>query len=144
MSSETPTRDSRTATEARFSLAPRSFWQWDLAPLFAIALSTLLLHFLTGNRYGFNRDELSLLDDARHLAWGYVAYPPITPLFARLALLLFGTSLPGFRFFSWLLQAIAVVLTGLMARELGGSRRAQIIAALAAVPFCLGGGALMT
>jgi 4-amino-4-deoxy-L-arabinose transferase-like glycosyltransferase len=116
----------------------------DLAPLFAIALSTLLLHFLTGNRYGFNRDELSLLDDARHLSWGYVAYPPITPLFARLSLLLFGTSLPGFRFFSWLVQAIAVVLTGLMARELGGSRRAQIIAALAAVPFCLGGGALMT
>jgi 4-amino-4-deoxy-L-arabinose transferase-like glycosyltransferase len=147
LSSESPTRDLRTPTlrsEARFSLSPRSFWQKDLAPLFAIALSTLLLHFLTGNRYGFNRDELSLLDDARHLAWGYVAYPPITPLFARLALLLFGTSLPGFRFFSWLVQAIAVVLTGLMARELGGSRRAQFIAALAAVPFCLGGGALMT
>ena len=104
----------------------------------------MFLHFLTGNRYGFNRDELSLLDDARHLSWGYVAYPPITPLFARLSLLLFGTSLPGFRFFSWLVQAVAVVLTGLMARELGGSRRAQIIAALAAVPFCLGGGALMT
>ena len=86
MSSDTPTRDSRTATllaEMRFSLLPRSFWQRDLAPLFAIAVSTLLLHFLTGNRYGFNRDELSLLDDARQLSWGYVAYPPITPLFAR-------------------------------------------------------------
>ena len=121
-----------------------SFRRSDLVPLFAIALSTLLLHFLTGNRYGFNRDELSLLDDARHLSWGHVAYPPITPLFARLSLLFFGTSLPGFRFFSWLVQAIAVLLTGLMARELGGSRRAQILAALAAVPFCLGGGALMT
>jgi 4-amino-4-deoxy-L-arabinose transferase-like glycosyltransferase len=139
--------DLRTATlpsgnRSRSSLD--SSWRSDLVPLFAIALSTLLLHLLTGNRYGFNRDELCLLDDARHLSWGYVAYPPITPFFARLSLLLFGTSLPGFRFFSWIVQAVAVVLTGLMARELGGSRRAQIIAALAAVPFCLGGGALMT
>jgi hypothetical protein len=143
----TPQFDSRAVTlpsATRFAAPPHSFWRGDLVPLFAIALSTLLLHFLTGNRYGFNRDELSLLDDARHLSWGYVAYPPITPFFARLSLLLFGTSLPGFRFFSWLVQAIAVVLTGLMARELGGSRRAQIFAALAAVPFCLGGGALMT
>ncbi|HEY1470645.1 MAG TPA: glycosyltransferase family 39 protein [Candidatus Acidoferrum sp.] len=147
MSPGTPQFDSRTVTfpdAARTAASPRSFWRSDLVPLFAIALSTLLLHSLTGNRYGFNRDELSLLDDARHLSWGYVAYPPITPLFARLSLLLFGHSLPGFRFFSWLVQAVAVALTGLMARELGGSRRAQIIAALAAVPFCLGGGALMT
>jgi Dolichyl-phosphate-mannose-protein mannosyltransferase len=145
--SGTSQHDSRTVTlpaALRFATPLHSFWRSDLAPLFAIALSTLLLHFLTGNRYGFDRDELSLLDDARHLAWGYVAYPPITPLFARLSLLLFGISLPGFRFFSWLVQAVAVVLAGLMARELGGSRRAQIIAALAAVPFCLGGGALMT
>jgi len=143
----TPQSDSRAVTlpsATRFAAPPHSFWRGDLVPLFAIALSALLLHFLTGNRYGFNRDELSLLDDARHLSWGYVAYPPVTPLFARLSLLLFGTSLPGFRFFSWLVQVIAVVLTGLMARELGGSRRAQIFAALAAVPFCLGGGALMT
>ncbi len=137
MSFSIPIRDSRTAS-------PTSPWQRDLLPVFAIAFCTLLIHFLTGNRYGFNRDELSLLDDARHLSWGYVAYPPITPLFARLSLLVFGTSLPGFRFFSWLVQAIAVFLTGLMARELGGSRRAQILAAFAAVPFCLGGGALMT
>lgn len=143
----TPQSDLRTAplpSGARINSSRDSFWRSDVAPLFAIALSALLLHSLTGNRYGFNRDELSLLDDARHLSWGYVAYPPVTPLFARLSLLLFGTSLPGFRFFSWLVQAIAVVLTGLMARELGGSRRAQILAALAAVPFCLGGGAIMT
>lgn len=143
----TPQSDLRTATlppGTGVNSSLDSFWRSDLALLIAIALSTLLLHALTGNRYGFNRDELSLLDDARHLSWGYVAYPPITPLFARLSLLLFGTSLPGFRFFSWLVQAVAVVITGLMARGLGGTRRAQIMAALAAVPFCLGGGALMT
>ncbi len=115
----------------------------DLALLVAIALATIVVHLLTGNRYGFQRDELATLDDARHLAWGYVAYPPITPFFGRLSLELFGTSLVGFRFFAAVAEAIAVVLTGLMTRELGGGRRAQLLAATAAVPFSLAGGALM-
>jgi hypothetical protein len=93
--------------------------------LIYLALATVIAQILTGGPYGFHRDELATLDDARHLAWGYVAYPPITPFFARLSLTLFGTSLSGFRFFAALAQAVAVVLTGLMARELGGGRGAQ-------------------
>jgi Dolichyl-phosphate-mannose-protein mannosyltransferase len=123
--------------------ARKFFWHSDSFILIVIALSTVVAHLLTANRYGFHRDELSILEDARHLAWGYVAYPPVTPFFGRIALLLFGTSLVGFRFFAALVQALAVLLTGLMARALGGGRNAQIAASLAAVPFCLGGGALM-
>src|SRR5258706_10911597 len=115
----------------------------DVALLIYVALATVIVHLLTGGRYGFHRDELATLDDARHLAWGYVAYPPITPFFARISLILFGTSLVGFRFFAALAQAVAVVLAGLMARELGGGRTAQLVAAAAAIPFCLAGGALM-
>src|SRR5262249_15050658 len=101
------------------------------------------VHLRTGNYYGFHRDELATLDDARHLAWGYIAYPPITPFFARLSLALFGTSLVGFRFFAAVAQAIAVVLTGLMARDMGGGRGAQLVAAAASIPFGLAAGALM-
>jgi 4-amino-4-deoxy-L-arabinose transferase-like glycosyltransferase len=122
---------------------PQSRWSSDSAWLGYIAIATIAIHLLTGNRYGWHRDELAMLDDARHLAWGYVVYPPVTPFFARMALALFGNSLVGFRFFAALVQALAVYLTALMARELGGKREAQILAALAAVPFCLGGGALM-
>jgi hypothetical protein len=118
-------------------------WRSNTALLTYIATATVAVHLLTGNRYGFHRDELAVLEDARHLAWGYVSYPPITPFFARLSLALFGTSLVGFRFFAAAVQALAVFLTGLMAREMGGRREAQLIAALAAVPFCLGAGALM-
>src|SRR5438477_11044273 len=114
-----------------------------LAILLALGAAVLVVHLLTGGAYGFHRDELATLDDARHLAWGYVAYPPVTPFFGRLSLLLFGTSLAGFRFFAALAEAVAVVLTGLMARELGGQRTAQLVAAAAAIPFCIGGGALM-
>jgi hypothetical protein len=115
----------------------------DLWLLIAVAAATVMAHLLTGGRYGFHRDELATLDDARHLAWGYVAYPPVTPFFGWLSLHLFGTSLAGFRFFASLANAIAVVLTGLIARELGGGRGAQLLAACASVPFALAAGALM-
>jgi 4-amino-4-deoxy-L-arabinose transferase-like glycosyltransferase len=103
----------------------------DLGILILLALAKLIFHILTNTQYGFHRDELQTIDDARHLAWGYVAYPPVTPVIARLALALFGSSLDGLRFFGALSQSIAMVLAGLIARDLGGQRFAQILAALA-------------
>src|ERR1700691_3597846 len=102
-------------------MKPRS----ALGILLVLAALLLLLHTLTNGRYGFHRDELATLDDARHLAWGFVAYPPITPFLGRISLTLFGMSLLGFRFFAVSAQAIAVVLTGLMARHFGGGRGVQ-------------------
>lgn len=121
----------------------RSWFAGDLAILIYLALATVILHSAVGHKYGFQRDELATLDDARHLAWGYVAYPPVTPFFGRISLMLFGTSLTGFRFFAAVAQALAVVLTGLMAREMGARRGAQLIAAAAALPFCLAAGSMM-
>jgi hypothetical protein len=115
----------------------------DTAVLACLGLATLAVHLAVGGRYGFHRDELALLDDARQLSWGYVAYPPVAPFFARLSLILFGTSLAGFRLFAALAQAVLLVLAGLIAREMGARRRAQLVAAAAAVPFSLAAGALM-
>jgi len=128
---------------SRVSAPRQSIWTGDTALLIYIALATVVIHIITGNRYGFQRDELATLDDARHLAWGYPAYPPVTPFFGRISLILFGTSIVGFRFFAAVAQAVGLLLTGLMARELGGRRGAQLVAAVAAIPFALGGGALM-
>lgn len=138
-------RKRRTATVAESKLSQHRgrFWQTDVALLISAAVATIVVHLVAGGKYGFHRDELATLDDARHLDWGFVAYPPLTPFFGRLSLLLFGTSLAGFRFFAAIAEAAAVVLTGLMAKELGGKRGAVLVAAFAAIPFCLGGGALM-
>lgn len=104
----------------------------DSAVLLVLALALVLLHTLFNGRYGFHRDELLTYTNAQHLDWGYVVYPPVTAFLARLGLELFGTSLRGFRFFAALAQACALLLTGLAARELGGKREAQVVAALAA------------
>jgi len=103
----------------------------DWAGLVAIAAVVTLAHLLTNGRYGFHRDEFQFLSDARHLDWGFVAYPPMTPFLEHIGLALFGLSLVGLRLFSVVAQAIALVMTGLMARELGGKRLAQVTAALA-------------
>ncbi len=106
-------------------------WHSDLILLSGVALVVLCIHALTNHQYGFHRDELATLDDASRLAWGYVAYPPVTPFLARMALELFGPSLVGLRLFSTLALSAAMVLTGLMTRELGGNRSSQLVAALA-------------
>ena len=117
--------------------------EWGL--LLAFALARLLLHLLTNDQYGFHRDELAVLDDARDLAWGYVAYPPLTPLLAYASMALSGDSLGAFRAPSALAQALATLFAGLIARELGGRRLAQLVAALAVacVPFSLLAGSML-
>ena len=46
------------------------------ALLLVIAAAIAILHLATNSRYGFHRDELQFLSDARHLDWGFVSYPP--------------------------------------------------------------------
>ena len=110
----------------------KQFLSSDLSVLLLLALGRIVLHVATNGQYGFHRDELLAINDARYLDWGYVVYPPLTPFVARISLMLWGPSMVGLRLFADVAQAAAMVLTGLMARELGGGRTAQIFAALAA------------
>jgi len=91
-------------------------------------------------RYGFHRDELYFLDCGRHLAASYVDQPIFSPLVARLALELFGVSLTALRLWPSLAAGGTVVLGGLLAREFGGGRLAQLLGALgvATAPALLG------
>ena len=111
----------------------RTFWRNDAGVLLLLGLGIALAHVLTNGQYGFHRDELDIIMNARRLDWGYVAYPPLTPLLARFELELFGSSLTGMRLLPALAQGAVAVLVGLMARDMGGRRGAQILAALAAV-----------
>jgi MFS family permease len=103
----------------------------DTWPLVGIAGAITVIHLLTNGNYGIHRDELQVLSDARHLDWGFVPYPPFTPFVERIGLSLFGLSLVGLRLFSVIAQALVIFFSGLMARELGGGRLAQVAAALA-------------
>ena len=122
-----------------------SIWLSDTSLLWLLALVLFLLHMFTNHQYGFHQDELVVLDNANHLDWGFVEYPPLTPFLARIELELFGFSLVSARTFAALAHSVVLVLTGLMARELGGRQPAQILAALGAAiaPIALIQGSLI-
>src|SRR5882724_6827259 len=95
-----------------------------------IAAAKLLVHLYAAGNYGYFIDELYYLACARHLAWGYVDQPPLIALIAKTSVSLFGESLHAIRLLPALAGVCKVVLTGWMARELGGGRFAQGMAAL--------------
>jgi 4-amino-4-deoxy-L-arabinose transferase-like glycosyltransferase len=101
-----------------------------LGPVVAIAAGVVALLVAMASRFGYHRDELYFLAASRHLAWGYVDQPPVAVAVAWLDRVLLGDSLLGLRLVPALLTGGVVVLTGAMARELGGSRFAQAFAAL--------------
>src|SRR5438874_9126973 len=105
-----------------------------VAPVAIVASCTTALHLAFAGRYGWQRDELYYAVAGRHLQGGYVEFPPVTALLSALARTLFGWSLVGFRTFAVVAGAATAVASALVARELGGSARAQTIAA-AAVGF---------
>lgn len=102
-----------------------------IGPLLGVAGLKFLAHLLTAAGYGFHRDELYYLICGRHLAWGYVDHPPVTALMARAIDELFGPSLVGLRLLAALAGAGIVLIGGLLARELGGGRWAQLMTAVA-------------
>ena len=110
----------------------------------ALALAALLIAFSA--RYGYHRDELYFLAAGRHLAWGYPDQPPLVPLLARAMSALAPASLLVLRLPSAVAAAVLVVLTGLIARELGAERRAQALAAVcvAVAPLAIGAGHLLS
>ena len=79
----------------------------------------------------FHRDELYFISASKRLAFSYVDFQPVTPLLVRAVRVAFGESLVGLRLIPTLAGAAVVVLAALIARELGGDRRAQIFAAFA-------------
>ena len=103
-----------------------------------------VLMALSGS-YGFHRDELYFLVCAQHLQASYVDQPVLTPLLAWTSLKLFGVSLPGLRLWPALAASVTVVVAGLTAREFGGGRRAQLLAAIATatMPAVLGAGHIL-
>jgi len=127
MTAATRTRDTDVARDE-----PEILPELWVGPIVGIAAGFAALELAVATRYGFHRDELYFLACARHLAWGYVDQPPFVPAVARVAVAWFGSSVVGLRLFPTLAGALTVVLTGCMARELGGGRRAQLLAALAA------------
>lgn len=97
--------------------------------LSAVSGSVTLLLLVTAGNYGYHRDELYFIRAGSEPALGYVDQPPLTPLLAHALDVVFHGSLVGLRAPSAVMGGLVVLLTGLIARELGAPRGAQVLAA---------------
>jgi len=103
-------------------------------PVAAITLATVAVLAVTATQYGLHRDELYFFVLSHHPAWGYVDQPPVTPMLVRLSTSLFGDAPWAVRLPAIILGPAAIPVLALLARELGGGRAAQVLAA--AGGFC--------
>jgi len=117
-----------------------------LAIIVGLAALKLLIHLLTSSNYGYFRDEFYYIAASKHLAFGYVDFPPFIALLTAFVRFTFGDSLLALHFFPALAGSGVILLTGLMARQLGADPFGQVLAALAALiaPQYLGVNALLT
>ena len=95
-----------------------------------LAVIDFAVHMAFSSNYGYFRDELYYIAAGRHLAFGYVDFPPMIALLAAAMNVVSGDNLIAIHVVSALACSAVVIVGGLMARELGGGRFAQFLSAL--------------
>ena len=121
-----------TAAHVQVTAEPRTARTIPRLGITIIAVAAFLLELAVSGRYGYVRDELYFLAAGKHLAFGFVDQPALTPLIARVSAELTGNTLVGLRIVPALGLAALVVMTATMSRLLGAGRTGQLLAAFAA------------
>jgi 4-amino-4-deoxy-L-arabinose transferase-like glycosyltransferase len=107
--------------------------------VWGMAAFKVVVH-VASTAFGYHRDELYFVTASKRLAASYVDFQPAVPVLVAIERAVLGDSLVGLRLIPALAGGVSVVLAALIARELGGDRRAQLLAAFAlmVVPLFVG------
>jgi len=118
--------------------------EWAL--LGGLSFVVFAAHMLVSARYGYFVDELYYIACSKHLAWGYVDQPPLIAVITWLERVTLGESLTALHFLPAVAAGSRVLLTGLIARELGARRFGVLLACVCvmAAPMYLGLDSLLT
>jgi hypothetical protein len=95
-----------------------------------IGLINVVLHLLPALHFEYHRDELLYYALSNHLDVGYATSPPLMGFMAFISKNIFGYSVFAVRLFPALVSGCLVYLTALMAKELNGNFRSQLISAI--------------
>lgn len=93
-----------------------------------IILKFILQYVLLSPEYDLQRDEYLHLDQAHHLAWGYLSVPPVTSWFSYLILLL-GNSVFWVKFFPVLFGSLTLLVVWKTIESLKGNLYALVLGA---------------
>ncbi|WP_326984865.1 glycosyltransferase family 39 protein [Chryseobacterium sp. MYb264] len=98
--------------------------------LFLFVLAKFILQYsLIGSEYELHRDEYLHLDQANHLAWGYLSVPPVNSWLAFIVKIL-GNSVFWVKFFPALFGALTIVMVWKIVEELKGNLYAKVLASI--------------
>ncbi len=103
--------------------------------LLSLAGCKFIIHALANSNYGFHRDELLHLSVSEHLTWGFMEFPPFIAFVGKLAEFFFDYSLWGTRLFPTLAGIAILVLSCMIAKELGGKAKAILLAGICVLAF---------
>jgi hypothetical protein len=101
-----------------------------------IILKFVLQYVLISPEYDLQRDEYLHLDQAHHLAWGYLSVPPVTSWFSYLIFLL-GNSVFWVKFFPALFGVLTLIMVWKTIEKLKGNLYALILGATCILFSCL-------
>lgn len=93
-----------------------------------IALKFILQYSLISPEYDLQRDEYLHLDQAHHLAWGFLSVPPLTSWISYI-IHLFGNTIFWIKFFPALFGALTILLVWKAIEALNGNLFALILGA---------------
>ncbi len=109
----------------------RNVFASTAALLVYLAVADFAAHMIFARNYGYFRDELYyIVSGTQHLSLGYVDFPPMIAYVAALVNMFTGDSLVSIHVLPAFAEAVLVFLSGMIARELSGGRKAQILAAV--------------
>ncbi len=96
----------------------------------------LLQYFLYNPAYDLQRDEYLYLDQANHLAWGYLSVPPLTSWISAV-IAYFGNTIFWVRFFPASFGALTIIIVWKAIEELKGTLFAFMLGATCILFSCL-------
>jgi hypothetical protein len=109
--------------EIKFKRFINNYW----VLLLLIALKLVLQFVLINPIYELHRDEFLYLNQADHLAFGYICVPPFTALISKIIFIL-GGGVFWIRFFPAVFGTLTIVFTWLIVESVGGSIFSRILA----------------
>ncbi|HKW05603.1 MAG TPA: glycosyltransferase family 39 protein [Nitrososphaerales archaeon] len=133
-------------SKQRYYLSKKSFTSTTALILY-LSLADFVAHLFVGGNYGYFRDELYyIVSGTQHLSLGYVDFPPFIAYVAALLYPISQDSLASIHIVSAAVESLLVFVAGLIAKELGGGRKAQLLAAVSTLLslIFLAGGSIFT
>ncbi len=110
----------------------RRFFDQYWILLLLIGIKLVLQYILVNPVYELHRDEFLYLNQADHLAFGYISVPPFTAFISKIIYFL-GGGIFWIRFFPSIFGALTIVFTWLIVESVGGSLFSKILASCALV-----------